>query len=73
MTTEITATARRIANAHNACGGNLIGGFLAFDEDGYGGEWYRDGSWVKAAISYPVHWHRVDARHVQDWLNKRSA
>jgi hypothetical protein len=66
---DVTTAARRIARAHNACGGELQGGFLAFDEEGRGGEWYSANSWPDVPIKFPVRAQRVTAREVQDFLD----
>jgi hypothetical protein len=69
MTSTITkAAASRIAKAHNECGGNLGGGYLAFNADGHGGEWYSAGSRPSAAIIFPVRAKRVTANDVLDWF-----
>lgn len=69
MTNAATTTARRIAKAHNECGGNLSGGFLAFDAEGNGGEWYSAGSRPDAALRFTVRPRKVTQREVQDWLD----
>jgi hypothetical protein len=68
-----TAAARRIAKSHNECGGNLSGGFLAFDRNGHGGEWYSKGSRPNVAILFPVGNRRVTAREVKDWHDDMTA
>lgn len=71
-TIEITTAARRIAREHNDCGGQLLGGMLAFDAEGRGGEWYSANSRPIAAILFPVGHERVTAREVQEWLDVRA-
>lgn len=68
-----TAAARRIAKAHNECGGNLSGGFLAFDQNGHGGEWYSRESRPDVAIRFPVKARRVTVREVKDWYDDMIA
>jgi hypothetical protein len=67
----ITTLARRIARANNACGGNLHGGYLAFDAEGNGGEWHSANSRPNAAIVFRVIPRHVTAAQVQDWLDDR--
>jgi hypothetical protein len=68
----ITATARRIAHAHNCCGPALSGGLLGFDSEGRGGAWYSGRSQPPAEIVYPVGRGRVSVRDVQTWLNEQE-
>lgn len=72
MTSTISTTARRIAKAHNQCGGNLAGGFLAFDAEGRGGEWYSRDARPDAAILFPVKPWRLTQRDVQYWLDDHA-
>lgn len=66
----VTTLARRIARAHNDCGGHLAGGMLAFDHDGNGGEWYSAGAQLRVPYVFPVGAKRVTGRDVQDWLDE---
>lgn len=67
--TTITTAARRIARA--AKGQEHRGGFLCFDDEGRGGEWYSSGSRVGAEyVTVPMTFRRVTQRAAQDILDR---
>jgi hypothetical protein len=66
----VTTAARRIARRHNQCGGNLVGGVLAFGPDGTGGEWYRYGARLpEDIVQVVVKFRRMTEREAQDILD----
>ena len=68
----IDLVAQRIADALNACGPALQGGWLAFDAQGNGGEWYSADSRPVAAIVWPVVPGPVSGRDIEVLLAERA-
>lgn len=74
---EITTAARRIARAHNAyIRSGMYGGFLVFNRDGNGGEWYSANSCPKLTerhVSVSVRDRRLSYREAQDIIDEQTS
>lgn len=70
----ISTAARRIAQAHNQCVGNLSGGKLVFDADGEGGEWYSANAYGfgPGDIVVTVRSSLMSLREAQNILDRRK-